>query len=199
MVIMKVMIKTVLGILSIYASIGYASTIENLVLVCRGGMELHQISELTNSVETNILEQLTSSNDNSISQQDIIKLVKGKVSQSNNNTDTHAFYLCIESMASSILSNKTEISGKTIQIKSSNSDGLVKTPIQISKSNKTRMVFQYAREEQGQYVIALRLINDFNARAHKFYFKKNSAQLVGEDSGEEYKLESISGAYSGPS
>ncbi len=178
----------------------YASTIENLILLCRGGMNTKQIIKVSGDIEGKLLRQIKTNiesnssykNEGTISQYDLIKSVKDGVSESFYKYDLKEYHLCIERMAPLVLGGKTEINGQAINISQSNSQGLIKTPIQFSESNKTRFVFQYARQVENEYIIAFRLMND-SSKQMRFYLTKKTTQLVGEDSGKLYQLKSITG------
>lgn len=178
-----------------------ASPVEDLILLCRGGMDTKQILQVSGEIEGKLLKflkpnvEVTSSlrSEGSISQYDLIKSIKSGVSESLYKHDLKEYHLCIERMAPLTLTGRAEISGKMITILKTSRNGLIKTPIYITEKDSSYMVFQYASLIDGEYVIAIRLVNNSNNKRKDFYLNEKTALLVGEDSGEEYELKTIIG------
>lgn len=164
----------------------YASQIEDLMMLCRCNVAEHEIKNYSNKIEEKIFK-IGTNKEIFVSQNDVIELIKSEYYQG-----TDQYYECIQRIAPFILPAKMSINGKKVNISQSENDKIIKVPIRISQTNKTKIIFQYAGQEDNEFLINIRLMND-STRDYGFSLDKNSVILVSEDTGKEYKLKSIDG------
>lgn len=180
-----------------------ASPIEELILLCKGGMNTKQVFEVTGKIEGDVLKIAESKlsvdgslkQAGSISQYDLIQQVQSGVTEDLYKYDIKSYRLCVERMAPAVLGVKAKIADQTFVINNTRKDGLVKVPLRTSQKNRMAiaMSLQYIRYVDSSLVIAVKLKSSQASKNTDFGLGKGSALLVGEDSGEEYKLKAIKG------
>lgn len=191
----------------IFISVSLASTsalsseVEDLILLCKGGMDISQIIKVSGEIEGRLKRLIKSDVDvegsyeerGTISQYDIIKLVKEGVSEDLYRFDISSYHNCVESMGPRVLSTRATVAGESIRIDRSGYPELVKIPIKTHLKDDTRIIFQYAKEEGENYVVAFRLVNKEGSRDQTFQLKPDTVRLIGEDSAESFGLLGMEG------
>ena len=193
----KLVILAFLGSPAVYAS----SPAEELILLCKGGMNTKDVVEVTGEVEGRILELARSKVDGegrvkqegTISQFDLIKAVKGGVTEGLYKFDITSYYACVEKMGPMVLGAKVRISNSEIEISKGPDSGLIKSEIKLTQDDAYKLAIQYVRQEEDKVVIAMNFHNNRPSSSMDLEYAEKTAKLIGEDTGEEYELLSIDG------
>lgn len=191
----------VLVSLSLASADALSSEVEELMLLCKGGMNISQIVTVSGEIEGRLKKLIKADievegsyeEQGTISQYDIIKLVKEGVSEDLYRFDISAYHNCVERMGPSVLSTRATVAGESVRINRSGQPELVKIPIKTHLKDDTGIVFQYAKEDNGKFVVAFRLVNKEGSSDRAFQLKPDSVRLIGEDSAESFVLLGMEG------
>lgn len=170
-----------------------SDAVEDLILLCKGNMSANEVvsirGELTGKI-SKLITPTTSANgdlkyEGSISQYDILKLVKDGVSADTYKYDLKQYHLCIERMAPMLLNGVASINNQQINVKPSVSSNLLKVRVNTPINGyDTAITLQYARIEDNELVLALK-IDNLEKRDRSAYLLKGNFSLTGEDTGEK--------------